>query len=174
MANDPAPKNMSQLQRNIRDCRITSPTDLLVLDKIAQRINFKEQDSCRPSYRKISEDTRFAVSTIKASVKRLRAAGYIRVRKRANTSNYFYVQYDFIAAEAAAVNEERKIAKRHKDMAKWEAEEQASTEFLAKDAGIDSEVGGEPQSTTMTDSTTCLRDEAELVLPAGFLSGGKR
>ncbi len=125
-------KSMFSLLRDIRDCRIATSTDLLVLDKIALRLNFKEETlSCHPSYRKLKEDTRLAISTIKASVGRLKKRGYLKVRNRANTSNVFYVQYDFIAAEAAQVRVERKQAVDQVNSRKWELEQHRSVEFLA-------------------------------------------
>jgi hypothetical protein len=169
-------KDMFNLMRNIRDCRISSSTDLLVLVHLALRVNFREKDcSCRPSYSKLAEDTRLGVSTVKASAKRLNKGCYIKVRRRNNTSNYFYVQYDFIAAEAASVRDERELAREREDRANWEADQKKSEKFLAADAEFDRADGEEQEIAAPAKKSVpnFQFDEEEDALPPGFLTGGK-
>ena len=72
-------KSLFHLSRNIRDSRITKHTDHVVLQMLALRANMKENVSSFQSYAQLKQETRLAVSTLKACIARLQKQGYIRV-----------------------------------------------------------------------------------------------
>ena len=117
--NSKRPANVITLLSNLRDCdrHVTSDAgssitpkpqkiqtfqraERLLLDALALRADKNKNWRCFPSYSMLSRDTQLSMRHLKDSARALKEKGFIKIHVRANKSNFYKVEYDFIEEKA--------------------------------------------------------------------------